>query len=217
MKMACVYSMVAANSSSLASRLRRLSRNPDEVAGRALNRLFSRAAGGDSRPVFHDIDKTCPFAAAAGHKFYSYSGGDGISSSLQGPNPTLSRHYRERTLYLRHYRSRQGLGKYSCFTEQTKVSVPGLLRPHRLVFPTFSKHSLSILDPGKSEFPLTAGPYLRLLLRYHLGLRVPQNRPPSIRIKDQYYTWKEGQSIIFDDRLEQHQRSITKVTTCVLF
>jgi aspartyl/asparaginyl beta-hydroxylase (cupin superfamily) len=58
----------------------------------------------------------------------------------------------------------------------------------------------SILDPGKS-IPAHCGPYLGYL-RYHLGLRVPQNRPPSIRIKDQYYTWKEGQSIIFDDSWE---------------
>lgn len=55
----------------------------------------------------------------------------------------------------------------------------------------------SILD-GKKSVPAHGGPYLGYL-RYHLGLVVPENNPPTIRIKDQYYTWQEGESIFFDD------------------
>ena len=55
----------------------------------------------------------------------------------------------------------------------------------------------SILDGGKS-IPAHAGPY-RGYIRYHLGLVVPEDNPPSIRVKDQHYTWKEGESILFDD------------------
>ena len=55
----------------------------------------------------------------------------------------------------------------------------------------------SILEAGKS-IPAHNGPY-RGYLRYHLGLVVPEVDPPSIRIKDEHYTWQEGQSILFDD------------------
>ncbi len=50
---------------------------------------------------------------------------------------------------------------------------------------------------GKA-IPAHEGPY-RGYLRYHLGLVVPEANPPSIRIKDEHYTWKEGESILFDD------------------
>ena len=28
---------------------------------------------------------------------------------------------------------------------------------------------------------------------------MPEQKPPSIRLKDQLYTWKEGESVLFDD------------------
>ena len=55
----------------------------------------------------------------------------------------------------------------------------------------------SILDGGKS-IPAHRGPY-RGYIRYHLGLVVPEDNPPSIRVKNQHYTWKEGESVLFDD------------------
>jgi aspartyl/asparaginyl beta-hydroxylase (cupin superfamily) len=58
----------------------------------------------------------------------------------------------------------------------------------------------SILDPGK-PIPPNCGPYLGYL-RYHLGLRIPKNNPPTMRVRDKFHTWKEGQSIVFDDSLE---------------
>ena len=58
----------------------------------------------------------------------------------------------------------------------------------------------SILDPGKS-IPAHHGPFYGFL-RYHLGLIVPKTDPPSIRVKDKIYTWKEGESILFDDTWE---------------
>jgi aspartate beta-hydroxylase/beta-hydroxylase len=58
----------------------------------------------------------------------------------------------------------------------------------------------SILDPGKS-IPPHEGPY-RGYLRYHLGLVVPAQDPPQIRIKDQIYTWREGEDVLFDDTWE---------------
>ena len=39
-------------------------------------------------------------------------------------------------------------------------------------------------------------------LRYHLGLVVPKNNPPSMRVNDQIHIWEEGKSILFDDSWE---------------
>ena len=55
----------------------------------------------------------------------------------------------------------------------------------------------SVLDPGKC-IPAHDGPYVGYL-RYHLGLRVPAENPPQIRVAGQPYTWKEGESVMFDD------------------
>ena len=54
-----------------------------------------------------------------------------------------------------------------------------------------------ILEPRKSV-PAHCGLY-NGYLRYHLGIEVPQNSPPSIRIKDRDYTWREGEGVLFDD------------------
>jgi len=55
----------------------------------------------------------------------------------------------------------------------------------------------SILDPGKSV-PMHEGPYYGYL-RYHLGLRVPNDSAPRIEVNGQPYTWKEGEAVLFDD------------------
>jgi aspartyl/asparaginyl beta-hydroxylase (cupin superfamily) len=60
----------------------------------------------------------------------------------------------------------------------------------------------SILEPGKS-IPAHCGIY-RGYLRYHLGVVVPKEKPPRIRVKDQYHQWSEGSGIVFDDTWE-HQ------------
>lgn len=55
----------------------------------------------------------------------------------------------------------------------------------------------SVLEPGKSV-PLHDGPYIGYL-RYHLGLQVPTDDPPMIRVAGQPYVWKEGEAVMFDD------------------
>lgn len=66
--------------------------------------------------------------------------------------------------------------------------------------PNIYQAFFSILDAKKSV-PAHAGGYLGYL-RYHLGLRVPKNHPPTMRVRTQCHTWVEGQSILFDDSLE---------------
>lgn len=55
----------------------------------------------------------------------------------------------------------------------------------------------SLLDPGRS-IPAHNGPSLHYL-RYHTAFIVPKERPPTIRIRDHYQTWKERESFLFDD------------------
>ena len=63
--------------------------------------------------------------------------------------------------------------------------------------PNMIQAFFSILDPGKSV-PKHEGPYYGYL-RYHLGLRVPKDKPPKIVVNDQDYVWKEGEAVMFDD------------------
>jgi aspartyl/asparaginyl beta-hydroxylase (cupin superfamily) len=63
--------------------------------------------------------------------------------------------------------------------------------------PNVFQASFSILDPGKS-IPAHNGPYYGYL-RYHLGIEVPEENPPSIRIRDHVHTWRDGESVLFDD------------------
>ncbi|MFI0351065.1 aspartyl/asparaginyl beta-hydroxylase domain-containing protein [Actinomadura sp. 9N407] len=63
--------------------------------------------------------------------------------------------------------------------------------------PHLFQASFSILDPGKSV-PEHEGPF-HGYLRYHLGIEVPTENPPSIRIRDHVHTWKDGESVLFDD------------------
>ncbi|MCS0639788.1 aspartyl/asparaginyl beta-hydroxylase domain-containing protein [Streptomyces sp. LP05-1] len=59
---------------------------------------------------------------------------------------------------------------------------------------------VSILDPGV-PLPPHKDPYAGIL-RYHLGLRIPKDNPPTIRLDRDYYTWKEGEGVVLDVSLE---------------
>lgn len=63
--------------------------------------------------------------------------------------------------------------------------------------PNLLQAFFSILEPGK-DVPHHEDPMMHYL-RYHLALIVPDEDPPKIRVKDQFYTWKTGESMVFDD------------------
>jgi aspartyl/asparaginyl beta-hydroxylase (cupin superfamily) len=96
-----------------------------------------------------------------------------------------------RVLFLHHWGAGGALPNASLCprTVERIESVPGVLQAF-----------LSILEPGKSV-PAHRGPTLGTL-RYHTALHVPVKDPPTIRVKDQKYTWKVGESVLFDDSLE---------------
>ena len=66
--------------------------------------------------------------------------------------------------------------------------------------PDFVQAFFSILEPGKSV-PAHTGP-TPYYLRYHTAFKVPERNPPTLRVKDRYHTWQEGESLLFDDSWE---------------
>lgn len=63
--------------------------------------------------------------------------------------------------------------------------------------PGYFQAMFSVLEPGKS-IPAHHGQYMGYL-RYHLGIKIPKENPPYIKVGDEAYTWREGESILIDD------------------
>lgn len=166
-----------------------------------LNRFYDLYTGGRRRPVFHDIDATRPELREIDRNFPA------IREELMAvlPNKREIPRYHDidpmqayisakgdpdkawKIFYLYAMGDWPGTGRAACpKTAALLEKIPGL-------FQAF----FSILEAGKS-IPPHEGPY-RGYLRYHLGLLVPKEAPPALRIKDETYTWREGESILFDD------------------
>lgn len=170
------------------------------------NRLHHRmihAAGGRERPAFFSVDELCP-----------------ALNRLRDEFPTIRRE-------LLGVLDRKHLPTYHEFDPlQTDISKSDDGKRWRVFVLSFFGESpahardcprtlellagvpfvwnafFSVLDPGKN-IPAHQGPWAGCL-RYHLGLVVPKEAPPRIRVKDRWYTWAEGDHVLFDDSLE-HQ------------
>lgn len=166
-----------------------------------LNRFYDIHTGGPRRPVFHDIDATRPELRELDRNYPV------IREELLGllPDKRAIPRYHELDEMQYNISARVAPEKDwkvypldimgvrpPAFCSRCPVTtalldkIPGL-------FEAF----FSILEGGK-PIPAHEGPY-RGYLRYHLGLVVPAVDPPSIRLKDRVYTWKEGESVLFDD------------------
>lgn len=74
----------------------------------------------------------------------------------------------------------------------------------------------SILAPGY-HIPPHRGP-TRALVRYHLGLRVPADHAACwIRVDEERRSWREGESLLFDDTYEHEVHNDTDEFRAVLF
>ena len=83
--------------------------------------------------------------------------------------------------------------------ELAKKDLPTLLSFAKST-PNVVNAFVSILEPGVT-LPSHQDPYAGIL-RYHLGIRIPTNNPPRIRLADEYYQWKEGEGVVLDVSLE---------------
>jgi aspartyl/asparaginyl beta-hydroxylase (cupin superfamily) len=169
-----------------------------------LNKFYDLHVGGPRRPVFHDIAATRPELLELDRNFPV------IREELLGILP-------DQRAIPRYHELDEMQYNISALVAPEKdwkvypldimgVRPPGFCarcpRTTALLdkIPGLFEAFFSILDGGKS-IPAHEGPY-RGYLRYHLGLIVPEKDPPSIRLKDQVYTWKEGESVLFDDSWE---------------
>ncbi|MDP9840611.1 aspartyl/asparaginyl beta-hydroxylase (cupin superfamily) [Neorhizobium huautlense] len=166
-----------------------------------INPVFDLYTGGSRRLVFHDIDATRPelrevdraydiileearTVLAAYGRLPSYHA---IDTDVIHSSGRLQRDKRWSVFML------------TCFG-RTPDAAPALApKTLELVrrIPGVYQAMFSILEPGKNV-AAHVGPS-RAYLRYHLGLIVPSEKPPRIRLKDHYYTWKPGESVLFDD------------------
>ena len=179
------------------ARLHRLYRHPIGT----LNWRYHRAAGGENRCPFYDIDQTYPalrlldqnypvikeeLEAILNYKeriprYHDLDKGESYISGSEDPE----KHWRVFML-----RSMVGTPRANQARCPRTTALLGRI-------PNLYQAFFSILDAGKS-IPAHSGFYFGYL-RYHLGLRVPKTNPPTMRVKDQYHTWQEGRSILFDD------------------
>ena len=169
-----------------------------------LNKFYDLYTGGPRRPVFFDVAKTRPELLAFERNYRV------IREELLGilPDKGAIPRYHELDAMQYNISARVDPEKdWKVFPLDMMGVRPAAFcarcpRTTALLdgIPGLFEAFFSILEGGKS-IPAHEGPY-RGYLRYHLGLVVPEKDPPSIRLKDQVYTWKEGESVIFDDSWE---------------
>lgn len=169
-----------------------------------LNKFYDLHTGGRRRAVFHDIAKTRPELLELDRNYPV------IREELLGilPDKRAIPRYHELDAMQYNISARVDPEKdWKVFPlDMMGVRPPAFCarcpRTTALLdgIPGLFEAFFSILEGGKS-IPAHEGPY-RGYLRYHLGLVVPEKDPPSIRLKDQVYTWKEGESVLFDDSWE---------------
>lgn len=166
---------------------------------RAVNNLLLHYAGNDQRPVFFDIDEVCPELRLLERAFPQIKAECEALLDERVPMPRYHDVNRPATEI-----SASTAGDWKVFMlellghkpEANRARCPATVAALERV-PGILQAFFSVLDPGKS-IPVHDGPYLGYL-RYHLGIQVPKVNPPSIRVADQTYTWKEGEGVLFDD------------------
>ena len=107
------------------------------------------------------------------------------------------------------------LAGYGLESEKNSKSCPETARILKKI-PGMKTAFFSILAPNK-HIPAHKGPY-NGVLRYHLGLVVPQPQEQCrIRICDEIKHWEEGKSLIFDDTFIHEVWNDTSGFRAVLF
>ena len=165
----------------------------------AINRFLLRYAGWDRRPVFFDIDAVRPELRELER---AYPRIRAELDALLEQRVDMPRYHEVNTPATEISSSTEGNWKVFMLEllgrkpERNRAQCPGTCAALERV-PGVLQAFFSVLEPGKS-IPLHDGPYLGYL-RYHLGLRVPKDDPPLIRVAGREYVWKEGEGVMFDD------------------
>lgn len=165
------------------------------------NPLFDLWTGGDQREVVFDIDRTMPELREIDRRFPEIR--KELLAVLAQQDELPRYHELDSDLIYasgRFHRDKRWnvfmLYSYGARPERNRARCPVTCEALERI-PDLSQAFFSILDGGKS-IPAHTGP-TRSYLRYHLGLVVPTVSPPTLRVRDVYYTWREGESLLFDD------------------
>jgi aspartyl/asparaginyl beta-hydroxylase (cupin superfamily) len=165
----------------------------------AINRFLLRYAGQDQRPVFFDIDAICP---ALRELERAYPQIRAEADALMEQRVAMPRYHEVNPPATEISTSTAGNWKVYMLEllgrrpEANRARCPHTCAALERV-PGILQAFFSVLEPGKSV-PLHDGPYIGYL-RYHLGVRIPKDDPPQIRVAGQGYVWKEGEGVMFDD------------------
>jgi aspartate beta-hydroxylase len=163
------------------------------------NAYFDRYTGGPQRPTFFEIDEIAPRLAEVTAAYAAirtefdrlpvtpealpqYHEVDPGEAKISNTTPKRWNVFMLEILGHR-LEANRALCPQTC---RVLDRVPGVIQAF-----------FSILEPGKS-IPEHEGPY-RGYLRYHLGLRVPKERPPKLVVNGQTFVWREGEAVLFDD------------------
>ena len=165
----------------------------------AVNRFLLHYAGWDQRPVFFDIDAICPEL----HELErAYPKIRAELDALLEQHIDMPRYHEVNPPASEISASTEGAWKVFMLEllgqrpERNRAHCPATCAALEKV-PGVLQAFFSVLEPGKSV-PLHDGPYIGYL-RYHLGVRVPKDDPPLIRVAGREYVWKEGEGVLFDD------------------
>jgi aspartate beta-hydroxylase/beta-hydroxylase len=162
-------------------------------------RSLKAAAGGDRRPVFFDVATTAP-ALLELDRHYAEIRAEVEALLASGVNLPRLHDLDPRQVGIsgRSDKKWKVFLLYS-FGAKPKANRSRCPKTSALLdrVPNLTQAFFSILEAGKSV-PAHDGPYPGQI-RYHLGLIVPKANPPTLRVKDQFHTWTEGGSVIFDD------------------
>lgn len=165
------------------------------------NYIFRRGLDWPSRPVFYDIDATCPQLRLLKQ---NYSVIRDEFELLKHDLDSVPAYQDVDRTQARIARSQHGDDVWRVFFLKAmgrEVEASRRLCPKTASaidhIPNVFQAYFSILEDGKCV-PVHSSPYFGYL-RYHLAIRIPHMSPPSMRVKDQFHTWRERQDILFDD------------------
>jgi len=170
-----------------------------ESAVKSFQKSVYRVVGGEQRPVFFDVAETAPSMALLQENYLAIRAE--VEALLKSNAQLPTYHELDPN---QQFISGNDQKKWKVFMLYAMGVKPQANRERCPVttslldrVPNLFQAFFSILEAGKSV-PAHNGPHLGYV-RYHLGLIVPKDNPPSIRVKDQVYTWKEGDGVLFDD------------------
>lgn len=164
-----------------------------------LNNFYANYAGNEKRPTYFNIAKTYPSLTQITENF----------SLIKSEFNNVLEHIEDLPRYHDLDPNQKDISganekKWNVFMLSSfghKIAAAQQLCPQTCSLlkkiPNLMQAFFSILEPGK-DIPIHSGPYMGYI-RYHLGIQVPENKPPKIIINKKPYTWKDGEAVLFDD------------------